>query len=207
MKPMTQRLCLCAAAVCTVAALTGCAAFRIRTKETDVNALPTLDAKYGAQDLRKFSQEVADEIAGSSFIQDQTANPIMIIYGIQPRTETFVDTEALTERIRTRLMQTSKVQFVNEKRRQELLKEQGYAAAHATEETRVALGKQIGAKYMLTGALVEMKKESGRQVRISKTEMNYYQLTIEITDLESGIIAWTTQKEFAREASKPLIGW
>jgi hypothetical protein len=30
---------------------------------------------------------------------------------------------------------------------------------------------------------------------------------MEITDLETGLIAWTTEKEFARQASLPLIGW
>ena len=187
--------------------LNGCAMFRIRVKDDDVSNLPAFDATYGAQDLRKLSQDVADEIAGSSFIKNQKGNPIMIIYGVQPRTTTFVDTQALTDRIRVTLTGTSNIRFVNESRRKELMKEQGYQAAHATEATQVAIGKQLGAKYMMTGALVEMKKQTGRQVRVSKSELVYYQLTMDITDLETGIIVWSTQKEFAREARKPLIGW
>jgi PBP1b-binding outer membrane lipoprotein LpoB len=42
---------------------------------------------------------------------------------------------------------------------------------------------------------------------VSRTEINYYKLTVEVTDLESGLIAWTTEKEFARAARLPLIGW
>ncbi len=187
--------------------LNGCAMFRQRIRDDDVSNLPALDAKYGAQDLRKLSQDVADEIANSAFVHNQKDNPIMIIYGIQPRTTTFVDTQALSDRIRTTLIQQGKIRFVNRTRRNELLKEQGYQAANATESSQVALGKQIGAKYMLTGALIEIQSESGRQVRVSKTKLNYYQLTIDITDLETGLIAWATQKEFAREARKPLIGW
>jgi PBP1b-binding outer membrane lipoprotein LpoB len=60
---------------------------------------------------------------------------------------------------------------------------------------------------MLTGALVEMEKRTGKQVRVSKTELMYYQLTVDVTDLESGLIVWSTTKEFARQARKPLIGW
>ncbi len=187
--------------------LSGCAMFRMNVSDTDVEAMPTLDARYGAQDLRKLSQEVADELAASKFIQDQSGNPVMIIYGIQPRTTTFVDTKALTDRIKTTLLQNSSVQFVNESQRDQLLKEQGYQAAQATDESRVAIGRQTGAKYMLTGALVEMEKRSGRQVRVSKTELMYYQLTIDVTDLETGLIVWSTTKEFARQAQKPLIGW
>ncbi len=190
-----------------VLSLSGCAMFRMRVKDDDVSNLPVLDAKYGPQDLRNLSKDIANDIADSSFIKNLPDDPIMIIYGVQPRTETFVDTKALTDRIRTTLMQTSKIRFVNEARRQELMKEQGYQAANATASTRTAIGKQLGAKYMMTGALIEMKKETGRQVRVSKTELLYYQLTMDITDLETGLVAWSTIKEFAREARKPLIGW
>ncbi|MDO9542520.1 MAG: hypothetical protein Q7J98_09380 [Kiritimatiellia bacterium] len=191
----------------SVLILSGCAMFRIRVKDDDVNKMPQLDARYGPQDLRRLGQEVSEEIAISSFITNQQNNPIMIIYGVQPRTTTFVDTQALTDRIRTTLMQTGKMQFVNEARRDQLMKEQGFQAQSATDDTRVAVGKQLGARYMLTGSLVEMQKQTGAQVRVSKTELMYYQLTIDITDLETGIVAWSTQKEFAREKREPLIGW
>lgn len=188
--------------------LCGCAMFRVKVKDDDVANMPAFDATYGPQDLRKLSEEVALEIADSAFVKGLPGNPIMIIYGVQPRTETFVDTQALTDRIRTTLMQNSKIQFVNESRRQELMKEQGFQAANATDATRTAVGKQLGAKYMITGALVEMKKQTGKQARVSKSELVYYQLTLEITDLETGIIAWAcVPKEFAREERTPLIGW
>ncbi|MFA7157937.1 MAG: hypothetical protein WC299_01445 [Kiritimatiellia bacterium] len=187
--------------------LAGCAMFRTRVKDDDVTQMPQLDARYGPQDLRRLSQDIVAEIAASSFLTNQQDAPIMIIYGIQPRTTTFVDTQALTDRIKTTLTQSGKIRFVNEARRQELMKEQGFQAQSATDDTRVAVGKQLGARYMLTGALVEMQKTTGAQVRVSKTELMYYQLTVDITDLETGIVAWSTQKEFAREKREPLIGW
>ena len=189
------------------AAATGCAMFRIRVKDDDVSDLPAYDAAYGAQDLRKLSEEVSNEISRSRFLAEQKDNPVMIVYGVQPRTTTFVDTQALTDRLRTELLQKTGIRFVNESRRQELLKEQGYQAANATQSTQSAIGRQLGAKYMLTGSLVEITKETGRQVRVSKSTLVYYQLTMEISDIESGEIVWSTQKEFAREARQPLIGW
>jgi len=187
--------------------LSGCAMFRVKVKDDDVNNMPAFDAKYGPQDLRKLSQQIAEEIADSAFVKALPGNPVMIIYGVQPRTETFVDTKALTDRIRTTLMQNSKIRFVNKSRRQDLMKEQGYQAANATDDSRTAVGKQMGAKYMMTGSLIEMKKQTGKQVRVSKSELMYYQLTFDISDLETGIIVWSTTKEFAREARTPLIGW
>ena len=208
MKPVFRAV-VSGVAIGGVLVLTGCAMFRQKVEDKDVSNMPDFDATYGAKDLRNLSEKVATSIATSDFIKNQPGNLIMIIYGVQPRTTTFVDTQAMTDRLRNTLMQKSnnKIQFVNESRRQELMKEQGFQAQNATDETRTAVGKQLGAKFMLTGALIEMQKQTGKQVRVSKTELVYYQLTIEITDLETGIIAWSTQEEFARTGREPLIGW
>ena len=88
-----------------------------------------------------------------------------------------------------------------------LLKEQGYQLANCTPETRRSIGKQLGAKYMLTGSLTEIETESGKQVRVSKKQDVYLQLTVELMDIETGLLTVRKQVERMREASKPIIGW
>ncbi|MBP7828967.1 MAG: hypothetical protein KA248_03515 [Kiritimatiellae bacterium] len=185
----------------------GCAAFRASTTDVNVEDRQHFGSTYDYTDMRFLTEEVANELLASPFLNDQPQPPIMMIAGVQNRTMDHRDLKALTDRIRTMIIQAGKAQFVNESRREELLKEQGYQAAHATAETQTAIGRQLGAKYMLTGSLIEMEDRSKRQVRVSKQQRNYYKLTIEITDLETGLISWTTEKEFARQASLPLIGW
>lgn len=195
------------ALILTASLSTGCAMFRASVDDVDLEEKKHFDADFDATDLRGITQSVANEIADSGFLAKHDSPPIMIIAGVQNRTSRYVDTKNLTDRVRTLLIQSGAVQFVNAARREELLKEQGYQAANVTAATQVAVGQQLGAKYMLTGSLTEMTKDSPRQVRISKKEWSYYKLTVEATDLESGLIAWTTEKEFSRQASKPLIGW
>ena len=187
--------------------LTGCAAFRASTQDVDVNETRHMGADYDYSDMRKISEGVANELAASEFLIKQNSSPIFMIAGVENRTSNYVDTKGLTDKIRTTLMRAGKGQFVNEARRADLMKEQGFQAANATPETQVAVGKQLGAKYMISGSLMEMKDSSPRQVRVSKQKLNYYKLTIEVTDLETSLIAWTTEKEFARQASLPIIGW
>ena len=119
----------------------------------------------------------------------------------------YLDMKNVSDRIRTLALRSGKVRFVNEARRADLMKEQGFQAANATAETQVAIGRQLGAKYMMSGSLTEMKQKSPRQVRVSKQKVSYYKLTLEITDLESSEITWITEREFARRLSQPLIGW
>ena len=207
MKALVRSVSLSAVPVLALLCAAGCAAFRVSTTDVNVEDRQHFGSTYDYTDMRFLTEEVAREIIASPFLADQPAPPIMMIAGVQNRTLDHRDLKALTDRIRTMIIQAGKAQFVNESRREELLKEQGYQAAHSTPETQVAIGRQLGAKYMLTGSLVEMEDRSKRQVRVSKQQRNYYKLTIEVTDLETGLIAWTTEKEFARQASLPLIGW
>lgn len=137
----------------------------------------------------------------------QSTPPVMTIAGVENRTREYVDTKNLTDKMRTMLLKSGKMQFVNTARRTDLLNEQGYQAANANPEQMATIGAQAGAKYMITGSLTQMTQQTGKQVRVSKQRLNYYKLTMEITDLTSSLIVWTTEEEFARNESIPLIGW
>jgi len=187
-------------------AVSGCAAFRASTTTVDLDRTDHMKADYDFMDMRKISQSVADEMI-NDFLTKQEKPPIMMIPGIQNRTSQYLDDKALTDRMRTEIFRSGKAQFVNESRRDALMKEQGFQAANATPETQVNIGRQLGAKYMITGSMIEMSQRTPRQVRVSKTKEIYYKLTVEITDLETGLLAWTTEREFARAATEPLIGW
>ena len=185
----------------------GCSAFRASTREVDVEEEVHYDAKYNYADMRNVAGNVVDKLMSSSLLATESASPIFMIAGLQNRTSDYVDMKNLSDKMRTMLIQSGRVQFVNAARRDELLAEQGYQASNVTPETQTAIGRQIGAKYMMTGSLAEMKQRTPKQVRVSKQELRYYMLTIEITDLETSLISWTTEEEFAREISTPLIGW
>ena len=185
----------------------GCAMFRASTAEVDVNQRQHLTADYDFTDMRDVTQGLVADLLTSKFLKQNATPPIMMIAGVQNRTQQYADMKNLTDRIRTMLLQSEQVRFINETRRAELLKEQGYQAANATPETQVAVGKQLGAKYMISGSFTQMSDSTPRQVRVSKQEINYYKLTFEVTDLETSEIVWTKEKEFARRASIPLIGW
>ncbi len=191
----------------TALLLPGCSAFRMSAEDVQPQNLEHYRANYDASDMRKITTAVVDKIVNSAFIAGQSSPPIMTIAGVENRTREYVDTKNLTDRMRTMLLQSGTMQFVNTARRQDLLNEQGYQAANANPDQMAAIGEQAGAKYMITGSLTQMTQETGKQVRVSTQRLNYYKLTMEITDLNSSLIVWTTEEEFARNESIPLIGW
>ncbi len=186
---------------------TGCAAFRTGVREVSADDTAPFDADYDYRDLRTLSRDMAEKVLDHDFLKDQDEPPILVALGIENRTSHHIDMKALSDSIRTVMMDSGKMRFVDASRRDDLLREQQYQQEQVTPETRAALRSQLGARYMLTGSLVEIKKRSGREVRLARREEVFYQLTVEVTDLETGVIAWSGQEERARRASRPLIGW
>jgi uncharacterized protein (TIGR02722 family) len=187
----------------------GCSAFRSSVRNEDVAAVSAkpMDTGYDFGDLRWLGESIGADLMASPLLGQSAKKPILVVMGIENRTDEHIDTKAITDTIRTKMINGGKADFVNESRRDTLLQEQGYQLVNCTPETRAMIGRQLGARYMLTGSLVKITKDTPRQVRVSKKEQVFLQLTAEITDLETGLIAWTTQKERVRSASKPVIGW
>jgi len=195
-------------ALALIGSLNGCSAFRMSVNDKAPTGSQKLTAKYDQEDLLTLAKQAADEILSHPFPGPNETKPIVVEMGIQNRTQTpLLDTKALADTITMKLLDSRLVQIVDASLRDNLLKEQGYQLANCTPETRRAIGKQLGARYMLTGALTEIQTESGREVRVSKKQDVYLQLTVELTDLDTGLITLRKQPQRMREASKPIIGW
>jgi penicillin-binding protein activator len=186
--------------------LSGCSAFKVSVDDKEPEKASTLTADYDQRDLLSWAKLMSGDILAAPFPKD-ASNPIMVVMGIQNRTTEHMDTKALEDSITTELMNSGKMRFVNASRRDDLLREQGYQLANCTQESRTAIGKQLGAKYMITGSLIEISQQSGREVRVNRKEDVYYQLTVEVTDLETGLMELRKQRDRLRRASKPIIGW
>ncbi len=186
--------------------LSGCSAFRVSIKDQDPKDAETLSSRYDQNDMLKWGELISQDIIDHPFMKSHN-KPLIADLGIQNKTSDHLEMQALADTITTHLLNSGKVRLVNTSDRDKMLKEQGFQLANCTMETRSKIGVQLGAKYMMTGSLMEMSQESGRQVRASKKKNVYYQLTIKITDLQTGEIVMSKQRDRLRRESKPLIGW
>ena len=193
--------------VLVVVAVSGCSAFRISVKEKDPAEKDFLSAKYDHNDLIEWGKLISQDLVNHPFPEQGQAKPRIVPMGIQNRTRSHLDMKAISDTITSKLLDTQKIRLIGSARRDDMLKEQGYQLANCTASTRAAIGKQLGANYMMTGSLVEIGQKSGREVRASRKEDVYYQLTVEITDLTSGEIVVRKQRDRLRRQSRPIIGW
>lgn len=188
----------------TAFVLAGCFA---HVRPVDEKASVHYDERFDYVDLRLLSEKMASSILSNPPIAERTDNPVVIVYGISNKTSEHIDTKALTDSIRTRLVKSGKLRFVNETQRENVEREIEQMQGRVSPETQVRLGAQVGAEYMLTGTLSSIEKEEMKQVRTHRKNLLYYKLTMELTKINTALIEWTEEQEIIREADRPLIGW
>ncbi len=180
----------------------------VKLTERDPDEAYHYDERYDYTDLHVMRDKMVDSLLASKTVVQRDDKPIVVPYPIENRTSEHIDTKNLMDSIQTALHASGKLDFAAKDARAAIEKELGYQASGKVDpSTRVKVGKQLGAQYLLSGRLNSIEKEAPKQVRLRKRELVYYKLTMVLTDLETGLIAWTDEQEIAREASKPFIGW
>lgn len=185
--------------------LVGCT---VSTREVAPDEKVIYDEGYHFSDKKAIVNAMTESLLGKYPLDREPDRPVLIVYGVANRTSEHISTSAITDDIRQKLLESGKVRFVNRVQRENIEKEGGYQyGGNVSADTRIALGRQVGAKYMLTGTLRSMEKKQPTQVRLKKRTLMYYSLNMELTDLQSGLIEWADSVEVIRESSKPFIGW
>lgn len=125
--------------------------------------------------------------------------PIMAIWPIQNATTEHLEDQMATllSSLETSLVNSGEVQVVAKERQAALAQEIGIQQGAIFNQAEAArLGKQIGAKYFVTGKLMAVDE------RLQKTRRVQYSLFIQIIEVETGLLKF--QNESAR--SKALKG-
>ena len=182
----------------------GCATTRSLDPESSVH----YDASYDFSDKKEIVEALTSSLLATPRVGRESERPVIVTYGVANQTSEHIDTGGITDDIRLELIKSGEYRFLNRRQRDNLLDETDYQyAGYVAPEQRVAEGRQLGADYILSGTLRSIEKRQPRQIRLTKKKLVYYSMTLELTDLESGEIAWADDVEIARESSQPIIGW
>lgn len=180
----------------------------VTTREISPDQAVIYDEGYHFSDKKNIVNAMVNSLISKPPLVNADDKPVIVVYGIANRTSEHISTSAITDDIRQSLLASGKVRFVNETQRENISRETDYQqTGKVTTETRIRLGRQVGASYMLTGTLRSIEKKQPRQVRLKKKTLKYYSLNLELTDLETSLIEWADSTEVIRESSRPFIGW
>lgn len=167
----------------------------------DPTRVELLDDKFSESDMQQMAETVIKAMTGCEQVARAARPPVVIVEKVQNRTEEHIDTVSLTDKIRTALIKSGKFRFVNKTERGTIDEEYQYNEnGNVSQETMKRRGKQIGADYILSGALATNIQEVGNDKFV------YYKLTMNLTNTETSTIDCVEERELRKKFRKRTIG-
>ena len=188
------------AAIVLIGLTTGCAGPRAFTKGTyeDPKTIALLDDRFNENDMQLIAKKVVNSILEAPLNRPE---PAIMLGKMRNRTTEHIDMVALSDKIKTALIQSGKVRFVDVTNRKDIATEYEYQQSGYVDPTQAkSPGKQTGSDMILTGTLSANVQEVG------KDKLIYYKATFQLTDLTTSEIIWTDEKEIRKAYKKRSIG-
>lgn len=185
-----------------IVASTGCMGTRVRYG--DPTSPEPLSTDFGSSDLQQIAATMVDSLLADGEMQEILAagKPVMLVDRVRNKTMQHIDTESLTDSIRTKLIQSRKVRFLDRTTDQAVLDEFNAQVESGLVDPAKAVpkGMQVGAEYLLTSNMAEITQREGR-----KTD-TYYKFTMSLKSMRSGLLVWADEKELRKVAEKRWFG-
>ncbi len=167
----------------------------------DPTRVELLDDKFNESDMQQMADTIIKAMVSCAYVANAKKPPVVIVERVSNRTEEHIDTVSMTDKIRTTLIKSGKVRFVNKEERGTLSEEYDYnAAGNVSGPTAKKRGNQIGADYILSGNLATNIQQMGNE------EFKYYKLTMNLTHIEGNTIDCTEERELRKKFNKHSIG-
>src|SRR4051812_9105999 len=83
----------------------------------DPSRVELLDDKFNEADMQQMADTVIKAMVGCGYVANAQKPPIVIVERVQNRTTDHIDTVSMTDKIRTALIKSGKVRFVNKEER------------------------------------------------------------------------------------------
>lgn len=168
----------------------------------DATAVETVTTGFGSTDLQSIAAKMVDDVLVFPPIVQATANhrPVVFVDRIKNKTTEHIDTESITDTIRSKLINSGKFRFVDmtvvDRLREQL--EYQRDSGMVDQAQAMQMGRQIGAEYMLYGNMSSIVKRDNR------TQDVYYKFTLNLLHIETGILEWSGEKEIRKHKTR---GW
>jgi hypothetical protein len=189
-----SRLCV-VALVATAVVVAGCA--KPKTRYGDSGSVETVTNQFGSTDLQMLAEQMTQSMLQAPVIGSGNL-PLVTVQAVKNKTSEYIDTDAITNRMRSTLQKSGRVRFVVDqaemkKQIDELQRQQTeyYDADRAAQ-----IGKMVGAQFRLTGEITSIVKET------KDVKDVYYQLYMSLLNVQTGIEEWSEVKDIRKTTSR-----
>ena len=183
-----------------VLSLAGCAQ-ETRITRVDSEVVTDLSGRWNDTDSRMVAESMVKEALEypwlNTFSGSMHRQPVVVVGAIMNNSHEHIDVNTFVADLERELTNSQKVTFVSGKGdREELRTERKEQAMYAREDTQKAPGKELGADYMMKGTIATILDEA------EGTKAVFYQIDLQMVDLESNAKVWYGQKKIKKVVEK-----
>lgn len=165
-----------------------------------------LSGRWNDTDSRLVAEEMIRDVVSrpwlDNYVERNKKQPTVIVGTVLNRSHEHISVQTFIKDLERELTNSGRVQFVASKgEREEIREERTEQMIHATEETAKGVGKETGADYMLKGVINTIQDEE------KGTKVVYYQINLEMIDIESNVKVWLGDKKIKKVVEKRRFGF
>ncbi len=153
-------------------------------KRVDPNSIQNDSLHYSAGELHLFTEKMVSGMLESEIFDGKL---VIDIGDVQNKTDEHIDTSSITDSIKTAIIKSKRARFVDLSKRATINSELEYqnSSKYIDKSSSKKIGKQIAPSYILDGSITSIKQKSN----------HFYKITLQLHNLETGVIDWAEQKE------------
>ena len=173
--------------------------YNSNVKYGDAKAVETVTADFGSTDLQSTAEALTQSLLESRYIAKAAQPPKVRLRTVNNLTYEHIDTKAITDKIRIKLLKSGQVRFLADKANlYEVHDERGLTASTTLKESNRNIEDS---DYIVTGNVRSIKKANDSVKDV------YYNVSLELVSPQSGEIVWADEKEIRKVTSKSSVGW
>jgi uncharacterized protein (TIGR02722 family) len=181
-------------------ALAGCAS-ETKVTRVDAGVVTDLSGRWNDTDSRMVAETMVKEALEypwlNNFFQAHRRQPVVVVGTVLNNSHEHINVQTFISDLERELTHSQKVTFVAGKgEREEIRTERKEQAVYAREETQKSPGKETGADYMMKGTIATILDEA------DGTKAVFYQVDLQLIDLESNAKVWFGQKKIKKVVEK-----
>ena len=186
--------------LCMLVVLFSCSSTPIVTRVAE-NEIIDLSGNWNDTDSKLVAEEmVSDSVAKpwiGNFIKEKKNKPKIIVGTVLNKSDEHINTETFVKDLEIALLNTGKATFVADKnQRNEIRNERMDQADFSNSATVKKFGKETGADFMLKGQINTITDSA------KNTTLKYYQIELELIDIENNEKVWIGQKKIKKVVGK-----
>jgi len=181
-----------------VLALAACATKVERIAPEEVR---DLSGNWNDTDSRLVSDEMISDVLSQAWLRDfqqkNAKQPTVIVGEVRNLSHEHINLDTFVNDMERALINSGKVEFVASRTdRSEIREERKDQDINAREDTRKAMGMEIGADFMLKGQINTILDAEGKE------QVRYYQVDLTLISLADNRMVWVGQKKIKKFVTK-----